>query len=460
MNIRKTFLQTVYRYQLFRKGDSILIAFSGGMDSSALTSLFLEIKEEWDLTLHLAHFNHKLRNNADSDEDHVRRQAERFELPVYVGSEDVRSYAAARHLNIEEAARLLRYRFLEQTVEKIKARRVATAHTESDQAETFLMRLFRGSGRRGLAGVYPVVDDLFIRPLLFVDRTAVESYISEKKLFICVDESNSDRRYLRNRIRLDLIPFLQNTYDPQVITHLAQTANLLREEEELLHETMEREASISIQRVSGRLTLDAVRLASLPRGLTRRVVREYIKRLQGHLRRITYADIEKVMDLEPGKKAHLKKDLILARDEGLIFAYKIPVAVPPYHYTWNGGDPLCIKEIGLRFTAHVRSGIAKPHLFEDSRRVFLDRDRLDFPLTVRNRRDGDRYRPLGAPGSRKVKEIFRTRGISPADRDLYPVFESGGEIAWIYGLPVAEKFKIRADTRSALLITLEKEKSC
>ncbi|MBU4494542.1 MAG: tRNA lysidine(34) synthetase TilS, partial [Acidobacteria bacterium] len=86
--------------------------------------------------------------------------------------------------------------------------------------------------------------------------------------------------------------------------------------------------------------------------------------------------------------------------------------------------------------------------------------RLDFPLTVRNRRDGDRYRPLGAPGSRKVKEIFRTRGISPADRDLYPVFESGGEIAWIYGLPVAEKFKIRADTRSALLITLEKEKSC
>ncbi|MCJ7680049.1 MAG: tRNA lysidine(34) synthetase TilS [Candidatus Aminicenantes bacterium] len=460
MNIGKIFLQTVNRYQFIKKGDSVLIAFSGGMDSTALASLFLEIRAGWNLTLYLAHFNHKLRHNADRDEDHVRRQAERFGLPVYVGSENVRSYAAERHLNIEEAARLLRYRFLEQTAEKIKAHRVATAHTESDQAETFLMRLFRGSGRKGLAGVYPVVDNLFIRPLLFVDRNTVEAYITEKRLPFCLDESNSDRRYLRNKIRLDLIPFLQNTYDPQVITHLAQTANLLREEEELLHDTMEREAAVSIQRVSGRLTLDADRLATLPRGLTRRVVREYIKRLQGHLRHLSYADVEKVMDLEPGKKAHLKKDLILAREEGRIFAYKIPLAVSPYHYTWNGGEPLCIKEIGLRFTAHLRSGIAKPHLFEDSRRAFLDRDSLDFPLTVRNRRIGDRYRPLGAPGSRKVKEIFRTRGISPADRDLYPVFESGGEIVWIYGLPVAEKFKIRADTRSALLITLEKEKSC
>ena len=460
MDIRKSFLQTIFRYQLFKKGDSILIAYSGGVDSTALLSLFLEIQEDWDLTVNLAHFNHMLRADADRDEDFVRRQAEHFGLNIYVDSGDVRTYAAERHLNIEEAARFLRYRFLEQTAKKIQALRVATAHTENDQAETFLMRLFRGSGRRGLAGIYPVVDNLYIRPLLFVDRNNVESYIAENEIPFCFDESNNDRRYLRNRIRQDLLPFLQNTYDPQVTSHLAQTAHLLREEEGLLQATMEREATVSIQRVSGRLTLDADRLNMLPRGLTRRVIREYINRLQGDLRRISYGDIEKVMDLEPGKKTHIKKDLILAREGSRIFAYKLPSAVPPYHYIWNGGEPLCIREIGLRFTAHVRSGIAKPHLFEDRRRVFLDRDRLDFPLTVRNRSDGDRYRPLGSPGSRKVKEIFRTRGISPADRDLYPVFESGGEIVWVYGLPVAEKFKLRAGTKSALLITLEKETSC
>ncbi|GAI05678.1 unnamed protein product, partial [marine sediment metagenome] len=150
--------KTIQEYKLLEKNDRILIAYSGGVDSTGLLNLLLELREKWSFELFLGHFNHKLRHTADEDEQFVKRMARKYSLPLFVGSKDVSSYARAKKLNIEEAGRELRYDFLKKTALKIGGAKIATGHTKTDQAETFLMRLMRGSGLRGLGGIFPLVE--------------------------------------------------------------------------------------------------------------------------------------------------------------------------------------------------------------------------------------------------------------------------------------------------------------
>ena len=150
--------ETIQEFRLLEKKDNILIAYSGGVDSTGLLNVLLELQEKWSFKIFLGHFNHKLRQEAEEDEQFVRGVAQKYSLPLFVQSEDVRSYARVRKLNIEEAGRELRYDFLKKTALEIGKAKIATGHTMTDQAETFLMRLMRGSGLRGLAGIYPVVE--------------------------------------------------------------------------------------------------------------------------------------------------------------------------------------------------------------------------------------------------------------------------------------------------------------
>jgi len=455
MTIQEKFDRTIKRYGLIHKGDRILIAFSGGADSTALLSLFLEIKREWDLDLGLGHFNHRLRKQADRDEALVRETGSSLGLPVYTGSVDVKAYSAEYGLNLEEAGRLLRYDFLKKTALRIGASKIATAHTQTDQAETFLIRLMRGSGRKGLSGIFPAVDGKIIRPLLEIKRSEVEKYLGEKKLSFQVDKSNWDKRFLRNRIRLDLIPFIKKRYDPQITAHLANAALVLQEEEALLSQMSEEAAAKAVRAEHGGAILDAVQLSRLPLAIARRVIRIFIEDVKGDLRAVSFHDVETVRELEEGKKAHLKKDFILIREKNLIRKLQEGEGKTEYFHDWSGKKPLTIGELGVTVFSELIAKEEWSGEFHDQKRVALDRDKLQFPLTVRSRQDGDRYRPCGAPGSKKIKEIFRARNISPSVRDQHPVFLSGGEIVWVFGLPVSEKHKITNRTRTIFLLTFD-----
>ena len=228
--------KTIDEYSLLEKGDKILIAYSGGADSTGLLLSFLELREEMGLELFLGHFNHKLRSSADEDERFVKNMAQKYSLPLFVGSKDVRSYAKKHRLNLEEAGRKLRYDFLKRIALKIGATRVATGHTMNDQVETFFMRLMRGSGLRGLSGIFPAVEKVIIRPLIQVKREEIEFFLKKKEVDFREDESNFDRRFLRNRIRLDLIPYIQKDFNPEIVTRVERFVSLLQAEEELLEE--------------------------------------------------------------------------------------------------------------------------------------------------------------------------------------------------------------------------------
>jgi tRNA(Ile)-lysidine synthase len=444
---------TLARHALLKRGDKVVVGCSGGADSIALLAALLELREEYGLRLAVAHFNHRLRRSAEEDERFVVLTARKHGLPVYVKREGVRAYARKHGLNVEEAARERRYKFLRETARRVKASRIATAHTLTDQAETVLMRILRGSGPTGLGGIAPSIDGLIIRPLIEVERREVEAYLSSRKIPHREDETNRDLRYQRNRVRRRLIPYLERLFEPRIVRQLGRLAEISREDERAWEKHIQAEAEQAIFRKEGKDYLDARRLSAMLPAPGRRLVRAFLKAVKGDLRRFSFRDVEAVRCLADHKEAALSGKLVLRREKGLISVKeRIPLS-KRFHYDWDGEKDLLIREVGLSFTARkIRKGKIKLPPYDDDRRVLLDAGKVPFPLLVRSRRDGDRYRPLGSPGRKKLKEIMRAKGIPPAERDRRPVFLSQGEIVWVLGLPVSEDFRITPATKEILIV--------
>ena len=451
--ILDTVKNAVTKHKLLDKKDKVLIAFSGGLDSTGLLAVFLELRKEWLLELFLAHFNHRLRPSADKDEEFVRRVAQEHALPLFVASENVRAFANKNRLNLEEAGRMLRYDFLTQTAKKIGGAKIATGHTLNDQAETFFLRLLRGSGLKGLGGIFPVVEGRIIRPLLSVERKEIAAYVRKRGMAFREDESNLDRSFARNKIRLDLIPYIQENFEPKIVRRIGKIATILQEEDSLLEKWTGEDRDGYILSDKEEIRLDLKALLQRPRGLARRIARDYIKELKGDLREISFEDVEALLNLEEGKSFQLTKDLLLKREKGQLALRSGPLDRVLYRYDWDGLSPLALEELNMVIGAEK---IKRPQsfVFDDTARAYLDGRKIKFPLQVRNRREGDRYRPLGAPGNKKLKEIMRAKGIPLCERDTKPVFLAGEEIVWVCGLPVAEKFKVSGKTKDILVLTV------
>jgi tRNA(Ile)-lysidine synthase len=453
MDLQGKVLRTIRQEGLLGKGDRILAACSGGADSTCLLLILHALRSEWSWGLAVAHFNHRLRKEADEDEGFCRDLAGELGIPFYARSEDVADWARSRGLNQEEAGRRLRYTFLEETAEAEGFNKIVTAHTMDDQAETVLMRLLRGSGRGGLTGIPLTRGAAVVRPLLHVTRPEVEAYLTSLGRGYRDDRSNRDRRYLRNRIRMDLIPYLKTHFDPNIVRRLGQLADILGAEEEWIEAQIQDQASGIVKGDGESWWLDMRKLEKLPKALQRRMVRLFLSRLRGDLRHIAYEDIETILNLGEGREFTLERGRILRRRSSVIALRPEPFPRLAFHMSWDGRVPLKIEDPGITLSGEFRPRESLTSVREDdSRTALLDAATLSFPLTVRSRVEGDRYRPLGAPGRSKLKEIFRAKGIPPERRDRHPVVVSQGRIVWVLGLPVAEAHKVTGDTSHVFVI--------
>lgn len=448
------FLRTVKIYNLFHENDHVLIAFSGGPDSSALLHLLLEFSNEFPLKIELAHFNHKLRGEeSDEDEEFAKKEAQRLGIPIHIGSDDVAGYARSRRINLEEASSILRYKFLKAKAKEIGAKKIALGHTMNDQAETFLMRVLRGSGLKGLSSIFPVKDEIFIRPLIELKREEIEGYLREKEIPWRLDRSNLDLKLLRNKIRLELIPYLEGKFGKRLVEHLSKSAQLIREEDEINKMIEDEKFKEIVIRDEG-LKMNFKALKNFPVPLQRRLIRKFIEEIKGNLRRIGFYHIEHIRNLGKEREAHLPGKLILRREGEWLFEKKKTQEKKEFHFEWEISSPLRISNYILKAEIFERWG--KKLEFDDNERAYVDFEKIELPLIVRNRREGDFYRPLGSPGKKKINEVFRQKGILPRERALIPLIILKNEVIWAPGIPVSENFKIEDKTKKVLLIEIKK----
>ena len=463
--------QTIQAHRMCRQGDRILIGVSGGADSLALMYVLYDLAETLSVELGVCYLNHGLRPQAAEKEAvFVQEKATALGLPCLQGRAEINQDAGS----VEERARIERYAFFKRTAKVNGYTKIAVGHHMEDNAESVLMHLLRGSGIRGLSGIAPVTHDGIIRPLINCRKADILAFLEAAGHTHMQDESNNDLRFQRNRVRHDVMPYLEQNFHPKVIETLNRTAALCREEEQWL----QNRASAMIAELKmaigpGSVALDLENLNRQARPMQRRIIREVLRQWQGHLKRLTAAHVESIIDMAfDENKGHGRLDLpngIRAKRRGdqLTFT-KTPhprrrtsnCRITPYCYTIASIEDLPIQldvtEAGCRLHFSIFTNQKSDSMFPaENQAVFFDLQELAFPLSIRNRRAGDRIHPFGLQGSQKLKQLLNDRKIAPSERDRLPLLVSGEDIVWVVGIRRATAAPVTAYTAQTLYVSVD-----
>jgi len=450
------------RKEYFHAGQRVGVAVSGGPDSVLLLHFMKTLAREGGLTLVAVHFNHRLRGaESDGDEALVRDLAEGMQIAYLGGEAEVGRMARERRGNLEAVARELRYRFFFSLVDQGRLDRVATAHTANDQAETVLMRLLRGTGTRGLGGIYPVLESKVVRPFLGLTRAEVMQEIAARGLPYRVDSSNLNARLRRNKVRMELLPLLEKDYNPGIIPLLNQIADRARDDEACL-ERLARDRAHPWRVREGREERIPIRaLLEFPPALARRVLRQMLQIVRGSSHGLTHAHIESLRrfaaEAQSGKIQTLPGG-VLARKE---FSWLVvgPNASEPgareFSYPVTFPGELAVRELGCTFRFKILNRDDPGKAYNLNKLIGLDPQKLGGELVLRNWRAGDSFCPSGSREVRKLKELFRERKIPEVRRKGWPILLCAGQIVWVRGFPPGRGVAATDQTQRVLMVEEE-----
>jgi tRNA(Ile)-lysidine synthase len=447
-------LDTILSRELFKPGDTLIIGLSGGADSTALLDLLANL-HSFPLQLVAAHLNHCLRGTeSDGDEEFCRHLAEHYAIPFETRRVDAKALAKENSCNLEDAGRRARIGFFDELSLRWKAQAVVLAHHADDQAETFLMRLLRGSGMSGLSCMAHSNNRGYLRPLLGISRAEIEQYLAERGLSWREDSSNQDQSFLRNRIRHELLPLLEQ-YNPAIRNCLTTTADLLSAESNLLDEQAREITDTICRSSSGGPILSLATFTILPLAMQRRIVRRIIGRACGNLDHFGSSHIDAVCRLatstRPNARLNLPLGVVVSRAyENLIFNSSPPLEQAdfvlnidaPGVYQLSTGETLTIEKCQV------------PDRFdnEGANTVYMDHDKAPFPWLIRTPRPGDRLQPLGMEGSKKLKNLFIDCKIPAAQRKATPLLFSGNELLWVCGIRPSQTSRVATYTSHAIKV--------
>ncbi len=490
MELHRKLAETLRGSGLLAPGDAVLVGVSGGPDSVALLHLLTEVAPALSLSLEVAHVEHGIRGaRSREDAEFVRRTAAGLSLPFHLvqldlpGAEhreaaspdapDVRAGALEARAgdggsagNLEARARAERYRFFARVAAERRLAKVAVGHNRGDQVETMLMWLLRGCGPEGLAGMpaaRPLDPDaaggagpLLIRPLLEVSRDEILGYLESRRLEYREDHTNRDTRYLRNSIRRTLLPALRERTDAGLDLRLARLAGMLRSDNVLL----ERQAAGVYRRVSSADVLDRAAFLGLEPEMKPRVVRFWLARVMGTLRRVGYAHVDAVLDLIAGSRPHARVSLpgpwTVVREYESVRLVPATGEAPEgarsegqYSYPLPLEGELLLPEAGLRVTAWRSDSLDLPASPCEAAFDLHAVERVEGVLRVRNFRPGDRFRPLGMAGHKKLKDLFIEKKLPRRRRRTLPLVLAGEEIVWIPGCARGDFGRMEPASRAA-----------
>jgi len=455
--------RTVDRYHLLEKGDRLIVGVSAGVDSMVLLHLLNTYREAFDLSLIVAHVNHGLRpEESEKEAELVQKASERLGLPFEYGRFNVKEFQKLGGLSPQDAARRIRFHFFHDLLKKHYAQKIALGHNADDQVETVLLRLIRGSGLQGLKGILPIREGKVIRPLLEVWRGEIESFAIEKKISFLLDSSNLKHDYLRNRIRLALIPLMEREYQPNFREIILRTSSILREENDYVERGAEEAYQKIVREERDTLSFKFSEYQSLHQAIQWRVLKKIFERIYDwgmDMEEGGWSDVHKIyqklhqsspsflLELPRGVWVEKRYDIVLLEKGGIkpFPPFEVELIFPGRTFIEEIKKEVVIEEANLNQFKDCKES---PHL------SLMDYESLQFPLKIRNFRPGDRFHPLGVKGTQKLKEFFIDHKVPRFERLKIPLLISGEMIAWIVGYRIDERVKVTEKTKKILKVTV------
>lgn len=463
-SLEKKFYRHCREGKFFLPGDRVLLAVSGGMDSMFMCHLMCLMKKTFRVEIGIAHLNHSLRGKAsDEDAAFVTKYAESQALPYHQKRVDVRSKAVRTKMSIEEAARNVRYTYLEKLAKHYGYDKICTAHHLGDQAETILMRIIKGAGWAGLTGIREKRGP-FIRPLLLFSRNEIGAYIKANKIQYVEDRSNRDKTFFRNRIRHELIPLIKRRFDPQIEKHLIQLGFIADETKAFIAKDAKKHF-LSVCTVSkGKIELEIKAfnryLRAQRHALIELLFAEYFD-LRPH-----YTDYLNLFDLienrQSGKRVLLGNVNCTRTSSVVIFEAVRKPKVSQFHYDIRAGRSYRFKETGwtfssetLLYTKSIKKEFGHTRMIE-----FIDAKKIFGTLVIRNWKPGDKFVPLGMTGFKNLSDLFIDEKIPLHEKKQIPIlterYKDKENVIWVCGLRIDNRYKVDHSTHHILKLKCER----
>jgi len=455
--------RTIDRYHLLEKGDRVIVGVSAGMDSMVLLHLLNDCLETYDLSLIVAHVNHGLRpEESEKEAELVQKEAGRLGFPFEYGKFNVKEFQKLGRLSPQDAARRIRFHFFNDLLQKHRAQKIALGHNADDQVETVLLRLLRGSGLEGLKGILPIREGRIIRPLIELWKEEIKSFAVEKRVPFLLDSSNLRKDYLRNRLRLALIPFIEKEYQPGFKEIVLRTSALLREENDYLEKGAAEAYQKIVKEENDTLSFEFSEYQSLHQAIQWRIIKKMLGRICAGERVMDEGEwlnvpkiYQKLQQPSPSFLLELPHGVwVEKRYEIVLLGKGRAEPIPPFEVELISPGRNFIEEIGKEVVIEKINMDKFGDLNGPPHTAFMDYESLQFPLKVRNFRPGDRFHPLGAKGTQKLKEFFIDHKVPRFERPNIPLVTSAEMIAWVVGYRIDERVKVTEKTKRILKVTV------
>jgi tRNA(Ile)-lysidine synthase len=434
----------------FLKGKNLLIAISGGIDSVVLTYLMKKL----NFSISLAHCNFKLRGKeSNKDEEFVKELGEQFQFPTYTIKFETEAYASEKGISIQMAARELRYAWFDKIMLENNIDYILTGHHKDDVIETFLINLTRGTGLDGLTGI-PEVNGKIVRPLLPFIRQEILVYATKKKLDWREDITNSSIKYFRNKIRHKIVPVLKEL-NPNLLESFYNTLENLKGSQQIIKDQIQNIKEQAVSNVNNELFIDVSKLKELSNP------KIYLYELLKEYNFTEWNDVHDLLDAQTGKQIFSKTHRLLKNRDVLVLTLlanqKELIEFKIEEHTKEITEPIQINFETVTIPTGTKSNKNKAFneiIFDDSKTLAIDYNKIQFPLTIRKWQKGDYFFPIGLNGKKKLSKFFKDEKLSLLEKENIWLLCSNDNIVWVIGKRLDERFKVTGSTTNILKIKL------
>ena len=439
-------LETIKNYNMIQEGETIIVGLSGGPDSLALINVLYDLKDQLKVELVAVHINHLLRgDDADDDERFVKTYCERKAIPCHIFRKDITKIAEDQKKSFEEAGRDVRYEAFDLVARPYERYKIAVAHNKNDISETFFINLMRGAGIDGLSSIDYSREGQIIRPLLACSRVEIESYCVTCGLTPRIDYTNMENHYLRNKIRNQLMPMLNDIFELDAVESVFRSTEILKNEKSFIQKHIEAVFNRIAVKERDTIVLELLPFNQLTDAEKYHLIRMCIKNLRGHLVNISYDKILRIASLKRvGAMIEIDSCFSVRLGSDQLYFYNDSKLKKENEF--KEIETLRIKKIDLEMLSSYQLSATQ---------VAIDADRIVGKLSVRNRQPGDTFIPLGMKGKKKVKSFFIDEKVPYIKRDQLRLVCDDEKIIWIENMRISDLVKITSDTKNICILSFQ-----